>query len=129
MVQFFALLALRSPLPGRAAEFAGEAERIGMRVFMPSSLALLGLGFWLIHEGQWDYKLWIILALVGFAASFLTGIGFLAPQSKRLHDEIGRLGADAPEVQARIRRVLTVSRIEAVILVLLVFDMVIKPGA
>ena len=57
MIQIFASLAMRSALPGRIAEFAAEAERIGMRVFMPSSLALLGLGFWLIHEGQWDYKL------------------------------------------------------------------------
>src|SRR5205085_4613482 len=97
--------------------------------FMPSALALLGFGFWLIHEGSLPYDLWIVLGLVGLAFSFLTGVAFLAPQSKRLHDEIGRLGADAPEVKARIGRVLLVSRIEAVILVLLVFDMVIKPGS
>ena len=71
---------------------------------------------------------WIILALIGFGLSFLTGIGFLAPQSKTLHNEIERLGPDAPEVRARIKKLFLVSRIEALILVLLVFDMVIKPG-
>jgi hypothetical protein len=51
-MQALAFLALRSPLPGRKAESAGEAEIVGLRLFMPASLVLLALGFCLVYEGQ-----------------------------------------------------------------------------
>ena len=35
---------------------------------------------------------------------------------------------ESPEVQARIRRIFLVSRIELVLLLAVVFDMVVKPG-
>jgi uncharacterized membrane protein len=128
MLNLLALLALRSKLPGRRAEFAREAELVGMRLFAPTSLVLLGLGFWLIHEGHWNYDLWIVLALIGFALSFVTGIAFLGPEAKRIANAIESQGPESPEVASRIDRVLLVSRIELLILVLLVFDMVLKPG-
>ena len=128
MIQILALFALRSPLPGRTAEFAGEAEIVGMRLFAPTSLILLGLGFYLVSSGHWGYHLWIWLALAGFAASFLTGIAFLGPESGRIKKVIQAQGPESPEATSRIRRILTVSRIEALILVLIVFDMVLKPG-
>jgi uncharacterized membrane protein len=127
-VQTPALFALRSELPGRKAEFAREAEAVGLRVFAPASLVLLGLGFWLIHEGSWPYDTWIVLALIGFGFSFVTGIAFLGPESKRIAAAIDADGPDSPAVVSRIRRVLVVSRIELAILVLLVFDTVPKPG-
>jgi hypothetical protein len=37
-------------------------------------------------------------------------------------------GADSPEVQRRIARVVTISRIELVILIAVILDMVLKPG-
>jgi uncharacterized membrane protein len=128
MLNLLAILALRSELPGRQAEFAHEAEAVGMRLFAPTSLILLGLGFWLIHEGHWQYDLWIVLALIGFGLSFVTGIAFIGPESKRIGKAIQEHGPEAPEVVQRIRRILLVSRIELLILVLLVFDMVLKPG-
>ena len=53
----------------RGTHLAAMVAYFALLSFVPLvflSLALLGLGFWLIHEGQWDYKLWIILALIGF---------------------------------------------------------------
>ena len=52
VLQILALFALRSQLPGRKAEFACEAEAVGLRVIAPTSLVLLGLGCSLIHEGR-----------------------------------------------------------------------------
>ncbi len=127
-VQLMALLALRSPLPGRKAEFAGEAELFGMRVFMPTSLVLLGLGFFLVYKGDWGYPVWVIFGLAGLGFSFLTGILYLTPQSKRIKHLLESQGPESPEAVERIRKTLLTSRIELVILVLLVFDMVLKPG-
>ena len=128
VLQVLAFFALRSKLPGRRAEFAREVEWVGTRIFLPTSLALLGLGFWLIHEGGWDYKLWIVLGLAGIAFSIVVGAAFLGPQSKRLAGLIEAEGPDSAVVAAKIRQLLLVSRVELVILVLLVFDMVLKPG-
>jgi hypothetical protein len=69
-----------------------------------------------------------VLALIGFGLSFVTGIAFLGPGSKRIADAIESQGPESPEVARRINRVLLVSRTELLILVLLVFDMVLKPG-
>ena len=71
-----------------------------MRLFAPTSLVLLGLGFWLIHEGHWPYKLWIVLALIGFALSFVTGIAFLGPESKRIANAIEARARSLPRSRA-----------------------------
>jgi uncharacterized membrane protein len=128
VIQILALFALRSKLPGRKAEFAREAEWVGMRIFLPTTLLLIGLGFYLVHDGHWGYHLWVILALVGFGLSFVTGLFFLGPESGRIAKAIDAQGPDAAEVTTRIKRILAVSRVEVAILVLLVFDMVLKPG-
>jgi uncharacterized membrane protein len=128
MLQIMAVLALRSSLPGRKAECAGEAEAIGIRLFTPASLVVLGLGFFLVSKGDWGYPLWVILGLAGLAFSFVTGILHVGPQSKRIKLLLETQGPEAPEAIARIRKTLLASRIELVILVLLVFDMVLKPG-
>jgi uncharacterized membrane protein len=127
-VQIMALLALRSALPGRKAEFAGEAELFGIRVFMPASLVLLGLGFYLVYKGDWGYPLWVIFGLAGLGFSFLTGILYLTPQSKRIKQLLETQGPESAEAVERIRKTLLASRVELVVLVLLVFDMVLKPG-
>jgi uncharacterized membrane protein len=128
VVQVLALFALRSKLPGRKAEFAREAEWVGMKIFLPSTLLLIALGFYLVHEGHWGYHLWVILALVGFGLSFVTGLFFLGPESGRIAKAIDAQGPDSHEVELRIKRILVVSRIEVAILIFLVFDMVLKPG-
>jgi uncharacterized membrane protein len=128
-VQLFALRATRSNDGVRVATFAKDAEWIGMRVFMPSALILLVFGFLLMSEGNWDYDLWIVFALAVFAASFLTGAGFLGPESGRIASVIEREGAESAEAQSRLRRIFLISRIELVLLILVVLDMALKPGS
>src|SRR3954447_17865149 len=112
VIQILALFALRSKLPGRKAEFAREAEWVGMRIFLPTTLLLIGRGFYLVHDGHWGYHLWVILALVGFGLSFVTGLFFLGPESGRIAKAIDAQGPDAAEVTTRIKRILAVSRVE-----------------
>ena len=123
-----AFFALRSQLPGRKAEFAREAEKVGMRLFLPAGVILVVMGFILVHQGQWGYHTWVILALVAYGLSFVTGAAFLGPESGRIGKAIAVEGPESPAVAARINRIVLVSRIELVILLLIVVDMVLKPG-
>lgn len=128
-VQVFATRAIRAGDSQRMATFASDAEWIGTRIFMPAAFVLVVFGFLLIHEANWDYKGWIVAAIVVWAASFVTGAAFLGPESGRLKTAISRDGMDSPEVAQRIRRISAVSRVELVFLLLIVLDMALKPGS
>jgi len=114
---------------GRAmATFAKSAEWIGNRIFVPASLALLALGFLMIHDGGWSYSsLWIVIALAGFAVTFLTGMLFLGPQGGKIGKLVDAEGVDSPAVKAQIRRVLFVSRLDLITLFAIAGDMLVKP--
>jgi hypothetical protein len=46
--------------------FGAMTEKIGLRVFLPSSLIVLVLGFVLMHNASWGYgHFWVIIALIG----------------------------------------------------------------
>jgi uncharacterized membrane protein len=128
-IQFFALRIMRANDPHRLAGFAKDAEWVGMRVFMPASILLLAFGFVLVSEGSWGYDFWVIFGLVVLGLSALTGMAFLGPESGRIGKLVEQHGVEYPEVQARITRILKISRVEAVLLVAVVFAMVVKPFA
>jgi hypothetical protein len=122
-------LRILSAGPERSADFLSDIEWLGTRLLTPAALLVVVFGFGLISE--LDYSVgdtWIWLALAAFVASFIAGAGFLGPESGRIGNLVAERGPDDPEVQARIRRILLVSRIELVILVLVILDMVVKPG-
>jgi len=126
------LLAIRAARPNAALQIgslASEIEWVGTRVFIPSSLILVVMGFLLIHEGSWDYKFFIVFALAVWIASFLVGAAFLGPQSRKLSADVERHGPDSAQARARLQRIFLVSRIELVFLLLVVLDMVLKPGS
>lgn len=114
--------------PERLAEAAADAEFVGTRLFIPASLTLIVTGFMMVAEADWDWELWLVFALAVWIASFLTGAGYAGPRAKRLKDRILEHGADDPGVKALISRLFLISRIELVYLVLVIFDMTLKPG-
>jgi hypothetical protein len=60
--------------------------------------------------------------------SALVGMAYFAPESRRLGRLAEERGIDDPEVRVRMKRLLMISRIELVLLLLVVTDMVAKPG-
>lgn len=127
------LVAARIARTGDAAElwrFLQTLDWLGPRVFGPTSMVVLGLGLAMVAINDvWTIgQLWIVIALVLFAASFVVGMGFFGPESKRIAAAIEAGGPDSPEAQRRIRRLFLVSRLELVVLVVIVWDMVVKPG-
>ena len=71
---------------------------------------------------------WIVIGLVLFAVTFLAGFGYFSPEAKRVSKLIEAEGHDSPAVAARIKRLVVLTRIDLVILFLLIFDMSVKPA-
>jgi uncharacterized membrane protein len=129
MLQMFYLRA-RAAGPERVMGFARDVEWIGLRVLNPVALLVVIFGVLLVIEvdGYEFSQFWISAALAMFLASFITGAGFLGPETGRVSKLGEERGPTDPEVQRRIARIALVSRIELVLLVLIVLDMVLKPG-
>jgi uncharacterized membrane protein len=104
------------------------AETVAGRLFPVMSFVVLGFGIAMTSNGDIPYnQFWIIFGLVAWAMSAATGILFLGPESKRLNKAAAEHGPQAPEVQARLRRILLVVRVDVALMFLIVFDMVAKP--
>ena len=119
---------------GRAADPAAMkatgdgANWLATRLFIPASLSVVVLGVLLVLDGPWGFdELWILLGLVGYAASFLVGILFFKPEGERITDGIAARGPDDPDVRRRLARINAVSRLELAILFLVLADMALKP--
>jgi uncharacterized membrane protein len=109
-------------------KIAENTKWLAQRIFIPSSLAVLVLGILATIEGPWGFgDLWIVLGLIGYAASFLTGILFLEPEGKRIDAAMTEYGPGSPQAAHHIRRINVVQRMEMVILFLVVAVMAVKP--
>jgi uncharacterized membrane protein len=129
-LQVLAIRAERSRDGGRVPGIAAEAEWMGSRVFLPASIALLLAGIGLTLDGDWGFTTpWVLLGLIAYGLSALTGSLFLGPESGRIGKMVAEVGPQDPEVIARIKRIFVVSRIELVVLLFIVFDMTVKPGS
>lgn len=106
-----------------------ESEQLGMRLFMPMSIVVLLAGIAMVWYGPYTFELWIALALIGFVVTVLTGALFLGPQGGKFARMAEERGLDDPQVIAGRDRLIIVSRIDYAVLVLIVLDMVFKPGA
>ena len=130
-VQIYATRLIRANETVRVMVFAKDIERIGMSVFLPASILVLLLGIALVwYSPAWDLtQLWVILGLLGIANTIVVGAVFLGPESGRIGRLAEERGANDPEVQRRVRRIFAISRYDLTVLLLVVVDMVVKPGA
>jgi uncharacterized membrane protein len=130
VIQFFAFRAERSRDAVEVHRVASDSEWLTMRLFVPSSLAVLVLGIALVLDGPWGFdQLWITLGLAGYGFSFLVGILFLGPESGRIAKLVETHGVEHELVTSRIGRILAVSRFELAVLFAVVLDMTLKPTA
>jgi uncharacterized membrane protein len=129
-VQIYATRLRGANDPARLARFARDVEFFGTRVFAPASGLALLMGVAMVLYSPFIYwsETWIIVGLVGFAATFITGSFFLGPESGRVAKAFDSEGPESPAVQASIKRIFAISRIDQVVLVIVVLDMIFKPG-
>lgn len=130
--QVLATRVLREGDPNHLGVVARDIGELGKYLITPASITVLVFAISLVaYSPAWNFTdTWIVVALVGYALTLVTGAGFLGPESARL----GKLAAEGhtpaePEIRRRIRRIVAVSRIDLVVLILVVADMVFKPGA
>jgi uncharacterized membrane protein len=129
-IQIFVMRAVRAG-PDRAAYFASEVEWYGTRVLVPSSLALVIIGFILLHVSAGAYDLgqgWVMFGFIVWLLSASAGTFYLGPEAGRLSKLVDQRGPEDPEYQRRLSRIFVISRIELVLLILVVLDMTVKPG-
>jgi uncharacterized membrane protein len=104
------------------------AETVAGRLFPVMSFVVLGFGIGMTSNASIGYdQFWLVFGLIAWALSAATGILFLGPESKRLNRAAAAHGPRSPEVQARLRRILFVVRVDVALMFLIVFDMVAKP--
>lgn len=113
--------------PVQMAQFTRQVEWIGTRVLSPASVLIVIAGVFMTLD-LWDFEqLWIIIGIAGFLYSFINGAFFLGPLSGKTGKLLEERGPEDAEVQGNIRRLFTLSRIELVILIVVVWAMTMKP--
>lgn len=112
---------------GRLAKDLGD---LGNRLLLPAAISVIVFGVWLVAVSAWNFTdPWILIGLTGVAITIVTGAFFIGPEAGRLGTLATERDPADPEIQRRIRRVVAISRIDLVVLVLVVADMVFKPGS
>ncbi|MDP9133248.1 MAG: DUF2269 domain-containing protein [Actinomycetota bacterium] len=115
--------------PQEIFEFSKEINTVAMRLYAPTALILLIAGVLLVNEAGYEFsQLWITLAFIGWAFSFIVGVGYYGPQDKKLQTLVAADGPTATGVVENVRQALFVNQIEQLILILVVIDMTTKPG-
>jgi uncharacterized membrane protein len=128
LLTILGIVAERSNDPAQLAAVAQQAATVGEKFFSPVSLVTLLAGIAMMLNTNWGWgHFWIIAGLVGFASTFVVGIGFLGPRSKKLHAVMQTSGPTSSEAQAAIKQILLIARIDVAVLLLVVVDMVVKP--
>ncbi|HKD34313.1 MAG TPA: DUF2269 family protein [Gaiellaceae bacterium] len=128
---FLAILALLAELSNDDDQLlliGHWAETVAGRLFPVMSFVVLGFGIAMTENLSIPYdQFWLIFGVVAWGLSAATGILFLGPESKRLNKAAAEFGPKSPQVQARLRRILLVARVDVALMFLIVFDMVAKP--
>lgn len=127
------LQAERSRQAGDEAELvktAMSADFWATRVFIPSSVVLFLCGIGMVIDGHIGFgKPFVDVGLVGWVISMGLGSGFLGPQGKAVGQLVDANGGTIDvAIRQRVNRILWVARVDLVILLFVIVNMVVKPG-
>jgi uncharacterized membrane protein len=130
MLTILAIVAERSNDPLQIANVARQAATVGEKFFAPIGLVTFLMGLAMMLNTNWGWgHFWIVIGLIGYAATFGIGIGLISPTVKKLHAVIETNGPTHPDSIALIKRVMLIARVDAALLLIVVLDMVTKPFA
>lgn len=112
------------------AGLARQLEWLGPFLIGPAAVAVVGTGIWiaLIHGAAFsDTWIWLSLVLVG--VSMILGMTYFGPEGRRIGRIIGERGSEDAELRRRLDRLLLIGRLDLLILAVVLWLMVFKPGA
>lgn len=116
----------KGPLAHKLA-MARNGEIAG-RIFMLSGIVVLAMGVWMVLDTDaYDFsQAWILIGLIGLIASAALGGAFFDPQSKATvaDYEVG----DEAAGDARLAKIINVATLDLLLLIVIVWAMVVKPG-
>jgi uncharacterized membrane protein len=110
------------------ARFVANLKMVGPRVLAPATIAVVGLGVWMVlNSAAWGFgQLWVQLALALFAAAFVIGA---AHQSRAaINAERASASEDHEEALRQLARWSWGYWLIVLLLVVATWDMVFKPG-
>ena len=115
--------------PVELATIARQAATVGEKLFAPAGLVVVAMGIAMMVNTDWGWgRFWVVAGLVGYAITFVTGAGGLAPMAKKVTALVDDKGPADPETMAAIGKVLMIARVDIALLLLVVVDMVTKPA-
>jgi uncharacterized membrane protein len=98
------------------------------KIFISSGLLLFFVGVLMVLEGPWSFgELWIVLGLVGYAATFVSGLFIIRPEADRIAAAVERDSGMTAESAAATVQMFRHMRIEYVVIAVVIADMVLKP--
>jgi uncharacterized membrane protein len=128
LLTILGLVAERTNDPVELATVARWAATVGEKLFAPAGLVVVAMGIAMMVNTDWGWgRFWVIAGLVGYAITFVTGVGVLSPRAKKIVALTEEKGVTHPETQAAIARILLIARADVALLFLVVVDMVVKP--
>jgi len=106
-----------------------DVEGLSNTVFIPASLVVVVFGVLMVVDSDaWGFdQLWIVLGLVGYFATFVTGVGVLKPRGEYLAEAMEREGM-SDHVVAKMRELRVLARIDFLVLTVVVCTMAVKPS-
>jgi len=128
LVAALAVTAIRGGDSAAVARLVGSLRVLGPAVLAPATIAVLGFGIWLVLDSDaWAFDQgWVQLAVGLFAAAFLIGA---AHQSRAaLSAERAAEAGDDAEARRQLVRWTWGYALVVVLLVVVAWDMVFKPG-
>jgi hypothetical protein len=121
-------MALRTGPEAFAGVFA-PAGRWASRAHPVAGVLLLLTGFAMVADADLDFDTWLVLGLVGLVAAMGVGGALIGRTAEGIMKKVEGGSMTAEELSADARQLLLYTRIELVILLLVIVDMIAKPGA
>jgi uncharacterized membrane protein len=98
---------------------------LGKVWFIPASLLTVIFGAVATTFGGLWGDMWVVLGLLGFANTFLTGLLFIEPKGKQVAALIE--AGNIPGAIAEGRKLMSVAKFDYTVMLVIVADMVLKP--
>jgi Predicted integral membrane protein (DUF2269) len=127
--QLLGIRAQRSSDPMELPRTGAAIGDIGKKVFLPVSILLFIAGLILVAQ-RWQFtSAWVSVSIVLWLLSAVTGALYLGPTSEKVGKFFAAEGPTSIAGRAALARLFLVSRLELVSFAIVVFMMVVKPGA
>jgi uncharacterized membrane protein len=128
VAQVFAVLARRSGDPARTAAFGRDVLFVGSRIFLPASIVVFITGVALTEDGGWGWsEPFIVFGVLAWAAVAAVAFGYVLREMNGIGARIAAEGP-SPALAARINTLVLIARVVILVLFVIVFVMVVKPG-